>query len=244
MVLAILRTVSYNGTHIPERIRRKFQETDRMKREYYNSNEDFLERMWRNPKNVLNLIIIAVNVLMFVLVAVTGGSEDAENMIRWGAAYTPLIQQGEYYRLFTSMFLHFGPEHLLNNMLLLLFAGDYLEKSVGKLSYLAVYLLGGMAGSVCSWLYEMSRGEAVLSAGASGAIFAVLGAIVVLLILNRGRLEDLTIQRLGLMIVLTLMAGFQSAQVDNFAHIGGFVGGMMVMMLLSPFYLKRKKKNA
>ena len=71
--------------------------------EYYNPNEDFIERMLRNPKNVLNLIMIAVNILVFLLVTLTGGSNDMENMIRWGAAYTPLIQAGETYRLFTSM---------------------------------------------------------------------------------------------------------------------------------------------
>ena len=114
--------------------------------EYYNPNEDFIERMLRNPKNVLNLIMIAVNILVFLLVTLTGGSNDMENMIRWGAAYTPLIQAGETYRLFTSMFLHFGISHLFNNMLLLLFVGDYLEKTVGKPVYLAVYMLGGLAG--------------------------------------------------------------------------------------------------
>lgn len=212
------------------------------RQEYYNSNEDFLERMWRNSKNVLNLVVIAVNILVFVLVTVTGGTDDMENMIRWGAAYTPLIREGETYRLFTSMFLHFGIEHLFSNMLLLLFVGDYLEKNAGKAAYVAVYFLGGLTGSVCSYRYELSEGRAVVAAGASGAIFAVLGAIVVLMILNRGHLEDLSLKRLAIMIVLTLLVGVQSSNVDNFAHIGGFVGGIVVMLLLSPFYLMRKKR--
>ena len=209
--------------------------------DYYNPNEDFIERMLRNPKNVLNLIMIAANVLIFVLVAITGGSNDMENMIRWGAAYTPLIQAGETYRLFTSMFLHFGISHLFNNMLLLLFVGDYLEKAVGKPVYLAVYVLGGLVGNVCSCRYEISEGRAVVSAGASGAIFAVLGAIVILLILNR--LEDLSLRRVCLMVVLTLLVGFQSSNVDNYAHIGGFIGGMAVMLILSPVYLMQRKKQ-
>lgn len=211
--------------------------------DYYRSNEDFLERMWRNPKNVLNLIIIGVNILVFLLVTLTGGTDSMENMIRWGAAYTPLIQQGETYRLFTSMFLHFGIDHLLSNMVLLLFVGDYLEKTAGKLTYFAVYMLGGLAGNLCSYWYETSQGQAVVAAGASGAIFAVLGAIVILMLLNRGHLEDLTLPRLGLMIVLTLVVGFQSANVDNYAHIGGFIGGMAVMLFLSPFYLMRRKNK-
>lgn len=212
------------------------------RQEYYDSNEDFLERIWRNPKNMLNLVVIAVNILVFVLVTVTGGTDDMENMIRWGAAYTPLIREGETYRLFTSMFLHFGIEHLFSNMLLLLFVGDYLEKNAGKAAYIAVYFLGGLTGSVCSYRYELSEARAVVAAGASGAIFAVLGAIVVLMILNRGHLEDLSLKRLAIMIVLTLLVGVQSSNVDNFAHIGGFVGGIVVMLLLSPFYLLRKKR--
>lgn len=212
-------------------------------KQYYNGNEDFLERMWRNPKNVLNLLIIGSNFLLFVLVTVTGGSEDMENMIRWGAAYTPLIRQGEYYRLFTSMFLHFGFEHLFHNMLLLLFVGDYLEKNVGKILYLMIYLLGGMAGGVCSFAYEAAKGSSVVSAGASGAIFAVLGAMVVLLILNKGHLEDLTMGRVCLMIILTLMVGLRSETVDNYAHIGGFLGGVAVMFLLAPVYISQNSRR-
>ncbi len=211
--------------------------------EYYNANEDFLERMWRNPKNVLNLVVIAVNIVIFILVSLTGGSGDMENMIRWGAAYTPLIREGETYRLFTSMFLHFGIEHLLSNMLLLLFMGDYLEKIAGKVIYFAVYFLGGMTGSVCSFGYEMRNGQEIVSAGASGAIFATLGAIVILMILNKGHLEDLSLKRLGIMVVLTLIVGFQAGDVDNFAHIGGFIGGAVIMLLFSPVYLMRKQRK-
>ena len=141
------------------------------------------------------------------------------------------------------MFLHFGISHLFNNMLLLLFVGDYLEKTVGKPVYLAVYMLGGLAGNLCSYRYEIAQGRAVVSAGASGAIFAVLGAIVVLLILNKGRLEDLSLRRVCLMVVLTLLVGIQSSNVDNYAHIGGFIGGMAVMLILSPVYLMQRKKQ-
>ena len=211
--------------------KRNMGEMTMNQQDYYNPNEDFIERMLRNPKNVLNLIMIAANVLIFVLVAITGGSNDMENMIRWGAAYTPLIQAGETYRLFTSMFLHFGISHLFNNMLLLLFVGDYLEKTVGKPVYLAVYVLGGLVGNVCSCRYEISEGR------------AVLGAIVILLILNKGRLEDLSLRRVCLMVVLTLLVGFQSSNVDNYAHIGGFIGGMAVMLILSPVYLMQRKKQ-
>ena len=95
-------------------------------------NEDAIDRMRKRPKNWANIMMAAANILVFLLVELTGSSEDTSHMITWGAAYTPLISDGQFYRLFTCMFLHFGFEHLFNNMLLLIFIGDYLERYVGK----------------------------------------------------------------------------------------------------------------
>lgn len=126
-------------------------------------------------KNSINLVIVVCNILVFLAVTLTGGTESSRHMMDCGAAYAPLIESGEYYRLFTSMFLHFGIQHLINNMLLLLFLGDYLERAAGKIRYLVIYLGGGLVGNLCSYLHElflMKTGEApAVSAGASGAIF-------------------------------------------------------------------------
>ena len=173
-----------------------------------------------------------MNLLLFLLVEITGDPEDTAHMIRWGAAYTPLIREGEYYRLFTCMFLHFGFQHLLNNLLLLFFLGDYVERFVGRIRYLILYLAGGLGASLFSWQQEVRRGQETVSAGASGAIFAVLGGLVVLILIHRGRLEDLTLPRVLIMAVLSLWVGFQSAGVDGFAHLGGFLAGMLLMVLL------------
>ena len=151
----------------------------------YDPNEDIVDRMWKRSKNSINLVIVVCNILVFLAVTLTGGTESSRHMMDCGAAYAPLIESGEYYRLFTSMFLHFGIQHLINNMLLLLFLGDYLERAVGKIRYLVIYLGGGLVGNLCSYLYElflMKTGEApAVSAGASGAIFSAVGAMLVLL---------------------------------------------------------------
>ena len=200
----------------------------------YDPNDDIFDRMRkRQQKSWVNYILVGANILIFILVELTGGSDNTLHMIRCGAAYTPLVEAGEYYRLFTCMFLHFGFPHLLNNMLLLFCLGDYVERFIGKLRYLILYLAGGTAASLFSWYMEMRRGEAVVSAGASGAIFAVLGGLVVLLLLNRGRLEDLTIQRVAVMAALSIWVGFRSAGVDGYAHLGGFLGGAVLMLLMS-----------
>lgn len=195
----------------------------------YHPNEDIIDRMRRRrQKCIMNLIIIAVNVILFLAAEATGGSENTEHMVRMGASYTPLVEGGEYWRLFTSMFLHFGLAHLLNNMVLLFFLGDYMERFLGKVRYLILYLGGGILGNIFSYWSELQQGRQVVSAGASGAIFAVLGGLVVLLLIHRGRLEDLSLPRVLLMAALSLYVGFRSAGVDGFAHLGGFLGGALL----------------
>lgn len=207
----------------------------------YHPNEDIIDRMRRRrQKCIMNLIIIAVNVILFLAAEATGGSENTEHMVRMGASYTPLVEGGEYWRLFTSMFLHFGLAHLLNNMVLLFFLGDYMERFLGKVSYLILYLGGGILGNIFSYWSELQQGRQVVSAGASGAIFAVLGGLVVLLLIHRGRLEDLSLPRVLLMAALSLYVGFRSAGVDGFAHLGGFLGGALLAAAMKLFPGGRK----
>lgn len=198
----------------------------------YQMNEDAIDRMRKRPKNWANIIMVAANILVFLMVELTGSSEDTSHMIAWGAAYTPLISDGQFYRLFTCMFLHFGFEHLFNNMILLVFIGDYLERYVGKFRYLAVYLIGGLGGSVASYVFNVRSGSAVVSAGASGAVFAIIGAMLYLVIRNKGRLEDLSLQRLLLMAALSIYFGFASGGVDNAAHVGGLMCGLLICILV------------
>lgn len=207
----------------------------------YHPNEDIIDRMRRRrQKCIMNLIIIAVNVILFLAAEATGGSENTEHMVRLGASYTPLVEGGEYWRLFTSMFLHFGLAHLLNNMVLLFFLGDYMERFLGKVRYLILYLGGGILGNIFSYWSELQQGRQVVSAGASGAIFAVLGGLVVLLLIHRGRLEDLSLPRVLLMAALSLYVGFRSAGVDGFAHLGGFLGGALLTAAMKLFPGGRK----
>ena len=190
---------------------------------------------------IINTLMIAVNILVFLLVEVTGSFGDSMHMIAWGAAFPPLIQEGEYYRLFTCMFLHFGFAHLVNNMIVLGFLGDNLERAVGRVRYLIIYLLGGIGASYISYYTEISgsSGRISVSAGASGAIFAVIGAMLYILIVNKGRLEDLTTRQMVVLAGLTLYHGFISAGVDNAAHVGGLICGFVLGVLL----YRRKKVN-
>ena len=195
--------------------------------------ENTLEEFRKEPVTV---ILILINVLVFLVSDLTGYSQDVMHMLDLGAAYTPLITEGgEVYRLFTSMFLHFGIAHLLNNMLVLFVLGSRLERAAGKLRFLVIYLLGGVAGNVISLLLELDRGDYSVSAGASGAVFAVMGAMIYIVVRNRGWLEDLSWRQIVVMALFSLYFGFASSGVDNAAHVGGLIsGGILAVILYHP----------
>ena len=162
-------------------------------------------------------------------------------MLEHGAMYVPLmIAQGEYYRLFTSMFLHFGFDHLLNNMVTLVLSGWNLEIEIGKIKLLLIYILSGLGGNILSAWWDIQTGEYAVSAGASGAIFGLIGALLYVAIRNRGRIGDISGKGIIFMIILSLYYGFTSTGVDNMAHIGGVLSGFLLSILL---YWKRNRKS-
>lgn len=204
-----------------------------MEYEYHSGSQSDWSNFVRMRKRVpINTLLIAANIIIFFLVEIKGLSEDVVHMIHCGAAYTPYITAGEYYRLFTSMFLHFGIEHLINNMLVLLFLGDMLERAAGKVRYLLIYLIGGVGASWFSYQIAVWKQETIVSAGASGAVFAVMGALIYVIAANRGRLEDMTTKKIIFMAVLSLYFGISSTGVDNVAHLSGIILGFILGILL------------
>ena len=144
---------------------------------------------------------VAVNVLVYVILEILGNTENSEFMVRMGAVWPPYVKQGEYWRLFTATFMHFGFEHILNNMLVLICAGPILEKAMGHIKYLCLYLIAGVGGSTLSYVQMIARGKYDVSAGASGAIFGIIGALLWIVIIHKGRYESLTGKGLLFMIV-------------------------------------------
>ncbi len=190
-------------------------------------------------KEPATIILVVLNVLVFLAVEFTGFSQDTVHMLDWGAAYTPcIVEEGETYRIFTSMFLHFGIDHLINNMLVLFVLGSRLERVIGSLRFAVIYFLGGIAGNVVSLLYDLRQGEAAVSAGASGAVFAVMGGMILVVLCNKGRLEDLSMRQILVLAVFSLYFGFTSSGVDNAAHLGGFLAGFILAVIV---YHPRRK---
>ena len=113
--------------------------------------------MKKRPEAVCTVALIVINVAVFLILSAMGDTEDAVFMLNHGGMYEPLIvQEHEYYRLFTSMFLHFGMSHLLNNMVLLGALGWNLELETGKIKFLIIYLVSGLGGNLLSLYYDQS----------------------------------------------------------------------------------------
>lgn len=178
------------------------------------------------------IALIVLNAAVFIFLSFGGMAEDAYYMLQNGAMYVPLLKEGEYYRLFTSIFLHFGFSHLVNNMLMLGVMGWQLELVLGKLKFLLLYFAAGLCGNLLSAFAEIRTGEYAVSAGASGAIFGIIGALLYIALRNHGRIGTVSGQGILLMIALTLYYGFTSSGVDNFAHIGGLAAGFLLSVLL------------
>lgn len=203
------------------------------------------EHMEKEPKDIgdyyslINTIIVVLNIVIFVIVDLSHSSENVEWMLRCGALYEPyVLGNHEYYRLLTSMFLHFGTAHIFNNMLVLWFLGGTLEKLTGHIKYTFIYFLSGILAGCFSIGYNILNGQTVVSAGASGAVFGVVGALLYVVLRNRGRAEGLTKRQMLVFIFLSLYGGFANQGIDNAAHVGGFISGFLLAVLLY-----RKPKN-
>lgn len=184
--------------------------------------------------NAVTYCLMGVNLLYFLFLTLHGRTEyDMDLMLRYGAVYEPLIfQEHQYYRLLTACFMHFGIEHLVNNMLVLFVTGGYLEQALGHVRYLILYLAAGVLANLISCFWNAGLGEAVVSAGASGAVFAVVGGLLWVALRNRGRLGNLTLRQILIMAVLSFYLGFTEGGVDNAAHLGGLVSGFLLAIFL------------
>ena len=189
--------------------------------------------MRRQPQAVCTTGLIVINVLVFFLLSLRGDTESGYFMLQYGAMYEPLVTDGhEYYRLITSLFLHFGIQHLLNNMVMLGALGYQLENEIGRIKFLLIYFISGIGGNLCSMYWNVSHGEQIISAGASGAIFGLMGALLYIVAVNRGRLGRLSGRGMLIMVALSLYFGLTSSGVDNSAHIGGLIWGILITVLL------------
>ena len=191
------------------------------------STSKIAEKIFSFKKPIVTYSLIFICILVFILMYVLGnGSTDNYTLLVFGANVDTLTKNGDYYRLFTSMFLHIGILHLLCNMYSLYIIGKEVENVFGKVKYLIIYLLSGIAGSILSLAFNHNT----ICAGASGAIFGLLGALLYFGYYYRTYLGVTLTRSIIPVIVLNLIIGFTSSGIDNAAHIGGLVGGILIAM--------------
>lgn len=201
-----------------------------------------------NPERIkklpwVNIGLVAINIIVFLICTFTG-----DLLYNKGAfSVIDIIEDKAYYRMLTSMFLHADIVHLFNNMIVLYYVGEIVENRLGHIPYAVLYFLSGIAGDIFSMGYELLTGYYSSSVGASGAVFGVEGALLLLIILHRGRIESMTAGRVAFAIAFSLYCGFTSTNVNNAAHVGGVLMGFAasaVIVLLSSRAGRRKDKNA
>ena len=180
----------------------------------------------------VTLLLVAVNILLFVYGDLIPGKRDA--LFSMGALSAELVfDKQEWYRLFTSMFLHISGEHIFNNMITLIFIGAYLERRLGHIRYLILYLVSGLLAGCTSIVYNVVIHSASTSVGASGAIYGLMGALILALIFHHDRQESPDLRQIIFMIFWIVYGSFAIPNVDFAAHIGGLISGFAMYTLLT-----------
>ena len=182
----------------------------------------------QTPRAWVTPLLLGLNVAVFVVMILSGVSvmnPTSDSLLRWGADFGPYVTRGESWRLFTNTFVHVGAVHLLMNMIGLWQIGLLVERLLGNAGYLVTYLLAGLAGSLTS----MAVHPFTVSAGASGAIFGIYGALVSYLLLHRGSVPRQALSALQSTAItfvgFNVFFGLRVKGIDMAAHSGGFVGG-------------------
>jgi membrane associated rhomboid family serine protease len=175
--------------------------------------------------------LVAINVAVYVAELVTGGGVNGTGSTIYlhGVLYGPLVEQGDWWRLVTAAFLHYGPVHLILNMVGLYWFGSLLEQRIGAARYLMLYLVSGLAGSAGALLW--SNGFLTPTVGASGAIFGILGAG---LVLERQRDYVFGGSAMGV-ILINFVLTFSISSISKGGHIGGLLGGIVCALGLTRF---------
>lgn len=187
-----------------------------------------VEKIFSKKNPFITHAIMIICMLLFIAMYIFGnGSNNIKTLIDFGGNAVIYTKMGDYYRLFTSIFLHAGIFHLLCNMYSLYVLGPQVESFYGKIKYLSIFIISGISGSLLSTALS---GNNTISVGASGAIFGLLGSILYFGYHYRVYLGNVLKSQIIPLIILNLAIGFTFSGIDNLAHIGGLIGGVFISM--------------
>ncbi len=195
-----------------------------------------------NKRLYITYGLIAINLVVFAAMLVNGVDfliPTAADILQWGGNLLPVTSAGEWWRVLTCVFVHIGVIHLVLNMYVLFMLGGYLEPMLGKTRFLAAYLSTGIFASLVSLWWHTPP---IVSAGASGAIFGMFGVFLALLTTNLipVKARNQMLKGIGILVVYNLVYGMRSG-IDNAAHIGGLLSGLLVGYI---YFLELRKKEA
>ena len=184
-----------------------------------------IEKVFSNKKPTITYALIIINVLLYFIPMIFGFHAELVNKY---CIFAPSIRAGEYYRLLTGAFLHANIIHLCCNCYALYVLGTQVESYLGKIKYIIIYILSALSASLFSMIFAKNTA----SIGASGAIFGIMGALLCFGYYYRVYLGNVLKSQLIPIIIFNLLLGFTLSGIDNFAHIGGLLGGIGVTMAL------------
>lgn len=228
----LFKEISANSTYIYEELDLEQREIAvkqyryELGRAIYEKNKRFRD-VFTFGKPRLTYLLLYINIIIFFLLEFNGGSSNIETLIQFGAKFNPAIIEGEWWRIVTSMFLHIGFLHLIMNMLALYYLGMMVERIFGSLRFIYIYFLAGIAGGLTSFAFNVS-----IAAGASGAIFGLLGALLFFGTVYRDLFKQTMGKNLILIILINIVIGFVIPQIDMGAHLGGLIGGYIASAIV------------
>jgi rhomboid protease GluP len=192
----------------------------------------FTEKFNRQLKeHPVTTIILLLNTLMLLVTLALGGF-DSPNLIRLGGLVPELItENGDYHRLILSMFLHGGILHFLFNSYFLYIIGGFVEKLLGKSKFIIIYFLSGLGGSLLVWWLGDSN---TVTIGASGALFGIMGALLILTYIKTSWFTAYTIKSVRRLVIINLIFTFLVPNISKFGHLGGFATGIALVYLMIP----------
>ncbi|MFJ5758013.1 rhomboid family intramembrane serine protease [Neobacillus sp. NPDC093182] len=192
------------------------------------------KEIFTNGKPFFTYFFMIIQVAVFLLLELQGGSTNTSTLIKFGAKFNPYIYDGEWWRFITPIFLHIGFLHLAMNTLALYFLGPAVERIFGNIRFLLIYLFAGISGVIASFIFSPN-----ISAGASGAIFGCFGALLYFALIY----PKLFFRTMGpsviTVLVFNLIFGFTVSIVDNAGHLGGLAGGFLAAGIM---HFPKKKK--
>ena len=210
-------------------------------------------------KPTTTYVLIGINVAVFLIESLFGGSENVYTALRFGALYVPYVQYGQWWRFLTSMFLHFGIQHLGSNMISLFAVGPYVELYYGRIRYLVIYFVSGLCGGLLTYYTEVRRAAAVagalaasgqgtaevssvyaVSAGASGAIFGLLGVFLIFAMMP-GLRRAFPLRRVLMAIILSLLPAVSDPSISMTAHLGGLAGGFVTAGIMTVLHSGQRR---